>query len=160
MASPAFLDGSKTKKIVSKRRSAIESKLQALAETAAIAGEQQAQRGLTANVYGTEPGKYRRTKRLKFSTYKDGQYSGGVLRVILGDTAPYADKIEYGTGPHELSPAQLQQYLDVLPRGGLLRFGRSGKAYLYPGPYIGPGLIFARYRVREGVALIVQKAMK
>jgi len=157
MAAPAFLDGSKTQKAFGKRRQAIESQLQALAESAAIAGEQHAQRGLQANVYGTAPGAYRRTHRLKYSTYKDGTYAAGLLRVVLGDTAPYADKIEYGTGPHELSPAQLQQYLETLPKGGLLKFGRSGKAYLYPGPYIGPGLIFARYKVREQMALLVQK---
>ncbi len=160
MAAPAFLDGSKTLKTITGRRKAIEAQLQHIAEAAAIAGEQHAQRGLQANVYGTAPGAYRRTRRLKYSTYKDGLYAAGVLQVILGDTAPYADKIEYGTGPHEFSEAQLKQYLEVLPKGGLLKFGRSGKAYLYPGPYIGPGLIFARYKVREGIAAVVQKAFR
>ena len=57
--------------------------------------------------------------------------------------------MELGTGPYELSEAQLAAYLDDLPRGGLLSFGRSGKAYMRPGPYVGPAMQLARTLTRE-----------
>ncbi|MFC6662973.1 hypothetical protein [Deinococcus multiflagellatus] len=75
----------------------------------------------------------------------------------MGDRANHASFVEYGTGPHALTPAQLAGYLEALPPGGLLRFGRSGRAYLLPGPFIGPALFAARYRTHQRIRQLLQE---
>ncbi|MFC6751474.1 hypothetical protein [Deinococcus aquaticus] len=107
-------------------------------------------------MYGTVAGEYDRTGHLRTEVFASGAANAGTLGLVVGDRAPYASEIEFGTGPYELNEAQRQAYLDVLPRGGLLRFGRTGQAYLLPGPYIGPALMFARTLTRERlIALMV-----
>ncbi|KQR37727.1 hypothetical protein ASF71_14700 [Deinococcus sp. Leaf326] len=141
-----------------KRGKALSRELPRLAAAAAQDGLSQAQRGLSANVYATAPGlRYQRTGQLLRQLYAAGTAGSGSLTVELGDRAAYASHIEYGTGPYELSPAQLEAYLKVLPPGGLLQFGRSGRAYLLPGPYIGPGLRFAQFKTHERVQAFMQK---
>ncbi|UQN04864.1 hypothetical protein [Deinococcus sp. QL22] len=135
--------------VFQRRAALLSASLGLIAADGARSAELQAKRSLNLNVYGTLPGQYTRTNNLLNQIYASGQANLGTLGILVGDRAPYASEVEYGTGPHELSPAQLQAYLDTLPRGGLLRFGRTGQAYLLPGPYLGPATVFARTLTRE-----------
>lgn len=144
------------RRIYQKRMALLQAALDPLAKQGASTAEIHARRGLMLNVYNTVPGEYDRTKNLLRSVYASGQGNGATLGILVGDNANYASLIEYGTGPHEMSPAQLQQHLEVLPKGGLLRFGRTGQAYLLPGPYIGPAIIYARTLTRERLHTLMQ----
>lgn len=132
-----------------KRARAISKGLPGLAKQGARTARLHAQRGAMANIYSTERGAYRRTRLFLRSIYAAGEANATSLGLIVGDRANYASFIELGTGPYELTEEQLASYLEVLPRGGLLRFGRSGKAYLLPGPVISPAMQFARTLTRE-----------
>ncbi|UQN05457.1 hypothetical protein [Deinococcus sp. QL22] len=138
-----------SKGLWAKRAKAISKGLGGLARDGARSAELHVRRGLQINVYATEPGEYERTKLLLRQVYSAGQANATSLGILVGNRAPYATEIEFGTGPYELSEAQLASYLEVLPRGGQLQFGRSGKAYLLPGPTLGPGITFARTLTRE-----------
>lgn len=146
-----------SKGVYAKRAKALTRELPRIAAASALEGHAQAQRGLAANVYSTTPGNYRRTGLLLSQVYSGGTAGPVSLTIELGDRAPYASNVEYGTGPYELSAAQLEAYLQVLPPGGLLRFGRSGQAYLLPGPYLGPGLRFAQFKTHERLQALLQK---
>lgn len=133
-------------------------RLPEIAQAGAKDAELHAKRGLVINVYGTEPGEhYVRTGLLLREVYASGQANGSSLGILVGDRAEYASDIEYGSGPHALTPQQLERYLNTLKPGGLLRFGRSGQAYLLPGPYIGPAIHYARYRTAERVRALMRE---
>lgn len=136
-------------RVVRRRAALLSSALTPIAKQGERAALLHARRGLELNVYGTVSGEYDRTGRLRSELFASGAANAGTLGIVIGDRAPYASAIEYGTGPYELNEVQRQAYLDALPRGGLLRFGRTGQAYLLPGPYIGPALMYARTLTRE-----------
>ncbi|GGL18308.1 hypothetical protein [Deinococcus radiotolerans] len=139
------------------RAEALRKNLPALATQGARTAELHARRGLMLNVYDTVRGEhYRRTRTLLKSIYAHGEANGSSIGIQLGADAPYASVIEYGSGPMGLTPEQLNGYLEVLPPGGLLRFGRSGRAYLLPGPFIGPALFAARARTHQRVRQLMQ----
>lgn len=131
-----------------KRAEALKKNLPALATQGARTAQLHARRGVMLNVYDTERGEYRRSRDLLRSIYANGESNGSSVGIQVGASAPYASFIEYGTGPMGLSPEQLNGYLEVLPPSGLLRFGRSGSAYLLPGPFIAPSLWAARYKMQ------------
>ncbi|MFC4636994.1 hypothetical protein [Deinococcus hohokamensis] len=138
-----FKSGSRD--VLKERRKLLGRNLNALAKQGARTAELHSQKGLILNVYGTEPGEhYRRTRKLLRDVYATGQANSTGLGIQVGNRAEYASLIEYGSGPYELSPQQLESYLEAVPAGGLLRFGRSGKAYLQPGPFNAPALHTAR----------------
>jgi len=137
------------KGVFTRRAALLSASLGLIAAEGARSAQLHAQRSLALNVYATTPGQYHRTGFLLSQIYASGQANAGTLGIIVGDRASYASQIEYGTGRHELSPAQLQAYLDALPRGGNLIFGRTGQAYLLPGPFIGPAAVLARTLTRE-----------
>lgn len=139
----------KGSRVIRKRAALLSSALTPIAKQGERAALLHARRGLELNVYGTVSGEYDRTGHLRTELFADSVANAGTLGITVGDRAPYASEIEFGTGPYELNQAQLQAYLDALPRGGLLRFGRTGQAYLLPGPYVGPALMFARTLTRE-----------
>lgn len=146
-----------SKGVFSKRAKAIRSNMDALAKQGARTGLLHAQRGLVLNVYGTERGAYTRTRHLFRQLYADGHANRSSIGIQVGDRAEYASDIEYGSGPHELSPQQLNGYLEVMKPGGLLRFGRSGKAYLLPGPYVGPAIHYARLLTIQRVRALMHE---
>lgn len=143
-----------------RRARAISRGLNGIAREGARSAELHARRGLMLNVYSTERGAYTRTRRLLGQVYASGQANATSLGIVVGDRAEYASFIEFGTGPYELTEQQLSAYLEALPRGGLLNFGRSGKAYLLPGPYLGPAITFARTLTRERLERLMQEAWK
>ena len=116
---------------------------------------EKARQGLTLNVYGTIPGHYSRTWALFISLRSSSQSSGGQATITLEDGAPYASFIEFGTGPSAISQQQLDQYLASLPPGRLMTFGRSGQAYMLPGPYIGPAVWYARARMQAELRAVL-----
>lgn len=134
-----------SKGVFQKRADALRQNLKALAQQGARTAELKARESLMVNVYRTERGGYRRTRNLFRQVYAEGEASRTSLGIHVGDRAEYASFVEFGTGPYALSEQQLKAYLDALPPGGLLRFGRSGKAYMLPGPYIAPALFYARH---------------
>lgn len=146
--------------VFARRRQQLSQALQRLAEQGADDAELHAKKGLMLNVYGTARGRYERTGHLLGQVYADGHANSTSLGVQVGDRAEYASQIEYGSGPHELSPQQLKKYLDVLPPSGLLQFGRSGKAYLLPGPYVGPAIYLARLRTTQRMQVLMQELWK
>lgn len=157
MANSLTLDGSKSAARRQKRLTALQAQLPALVARVAAQGQQHAARGLQANVYGTAAGRYRRTGRLRGELFSSGQYAAGQLHLQLGDRAPYASLVEYGTGTTRITDPALQHLLAGLPPGGLLRLGRSGRAWMLPGPYLAPALAFARWRlVTQVQALMVR----
>lgn len=139
-----------------KRAEALSKNLPALATQGARTAKLHAQRGVRLNVYDTERGEYRRSRDLLRSIYANGEANGSSVGIQVGASAPYASFIEYGTGPMGLSPEQLNGYLEVLPPGGLLRFGRSGRAYLLPGPFISPALFAARHLTQQRARQLLQ----
>ncbi|MFC3833510.1 HK97 gp10 family phage protein [Deinococcus rufus] len=142
--------------LLADRRRALKAALPRLAQRARDTAEAQAQRGLQLNVYGTVEGAYRRTHRLEASVYAAAQVTGGRLNVVVGDRAEYASFVEFGTGPHELTEPQLLAYLQAAAEPRLLRFGRSGQAYLLPGPYLTPAVFIARYQTRQTVQTLLR----
>ncbi|GAA0508371.1 hypothetical protein [Deinococcus depolymerans] len=132
--------------------------LPALAAQGARTGLLHAQRGAMANVYSTEPGQYERTRELLRGIYADSNANASSLGIVVGDRANHASFVELGTGPYALSEEQRQVHLNTLPRGGLLRLGRSGKAYLLPGPFIGPAITYARTLTRERLNAVMADA--
>ncbi|MBZ9715489.1 hypothetical protein [Deinococcus multiflagellatus] len=143
-----------------KRAQALQRNLGAIAQQGARTAELHARRGALLNVYQTAPGEYRRSRALLRHIYASGHASGSVIGIQVGDRANYASFVEYGTVPHALTPAQLASYLEALPPGGLLRFGRSGRAYLLPGPFIGPALFAARHRTHARIRQLLQELWK
>lgn len=143
--------------IFARRAQQLSKGLNAIAKQGARTAELHARKGLVVNVYGTERGKYRRTRNLLYKVYADGHASRTSIGIQVGDKAEYASNIEYGSGPHELTPQQLNGYLEVLKPGGVLRFGRSGKAYLLPGPYIGPALYYTRLLTTQRVRALMRE---
>lgn len=139
-----------------KRAEALRKNLPALATQGARTAQLHARRGVMLNVYDTERGEYRRSRDLLRSIYANGEANGSSVGIQVGASAPYASFIEYGTGPMGLSPEQLNGYLEVLPPGGLLRFGRSGRAYLLPGPFIAPALFAARHLTQQRARQLLQ----
>lgn len=147
-----------SKGVYGKRARALSRALDRLGREGARDGEAHARRSLAANVYSTAPGnRYRRTGHLLSQIYSAGHGNATSLGILLGDQATYASEVEYGTGPYELSPAQLEAYLVALPPGSVLSFGRSGLAYMLPGPYIGPGLRFAQFKTHERLRALLQQ---
>ena len=139
-----------------KRAEALRKNLPALATQGARTAQLHARRGVMLNVYDTERGEYRRSRDLLRSIYASGAANGSSVGIQVGASVPYASFIEYGTGPMGLSPEQLNGYLEVLPPGGLLRFGRSGRAYLLPGPFIAPALFAARHLTQQRARQLLQ----
>ncbi|SMB93305.1 hypothetical protein [Deinococcus hopiensis] len=148
--------GSKT--VFARRAAQLQTALDAIARKVAAEGERHAQRGAYLNIYGTVPGHvYVRSNHLFNSIYSNGSAVMGAVLVELGDRADYASDVEYGTGPYTLTQQQLDAYLKTLPPGGLLRFGRTGQAYMLPGPYIGPALQLVRYRTQVEVRDLMRR---
>jgi len=148
--------GSKT--VLARRATQLQAGLGAIAPKVAKEGEHHARRGAYLNVYGTVPGRvYQRTNTLFNRIHSSGSASGGQVVVTLGDSAPYASDVEFGTGPHQMTQAQLDAHLKSLPPGGLLRFGRTGQAYMLPGPYIGPALRLVQYRTQQEVQYLMRR---
>lgn len=131
--------------------------LPALAAQGARTAELHAKRGLVVNIYGTERGKYSRTRKLLQQVYAQGHASGTSLGIQVGDNAEYASFIEFGTGPWALTPEQLNGYVQGMNPGSLLRFGRSGKAYLIAGPYIAPAMHSARHLTHGRMQRLMQE---
>ena len=143
---------------VNKRRARELSRaLPGIAAKAQKAAYLQAALALNAGVYGTAPGRYRRTGNLRQSLSASAQANGTSIGLQVIDTAEYASAIEFGTGPHELSAGQLAAYLEAMPEGGLLNFGRSGKAYMLPHPYIGVGLYKGRSVTLQELRALLQR---
>lgn len=94
-----------SKGLWAKRAKALSKGLTGLAWEGARSAELHVRRGLMINVYATEPGVYERTTLLR-QVYSAGQANATSLGILVGNRAPYAMEIEFGTGPYELSEAQ------------------------------------------------------
>lgn len=119
-------------------------------------GLQKARDGLMLNVYNTASGRYVRTGHLLDSLGADSSFLGDMARVSLQDTALYASYIEYGTGVHAMSRSALESYLNQVPSGNLVTYGRSGLAYMMPGPYILPAIWAVKYSMLAEVRRIMR----
>jgi len=125
---------------------------------AARAAEHHARLGLLANVYGTRPGAYDRTQNLLRSVFARATVTAGLVSVEVGDTAPYASFVEYGSFGHTLTPTALLSVVEGSRAGSVIRLGRSGINWMQPGPYITPATVFARYKLHEAVEAALRRA--
>lgn len=116
------------------------------------------QANLYNSVYGTEPGSYIRTGYLKSYTNTNASTvnTDGVYAIRLASTADYASDIEYGTGDKEISESMLRQLSEAA--GGVgITFGRSGRQWMLPGPFIMPATIKSRLSLENAFSDILNK---
>ena len=143
--------------LYSKRAKELQRALPGIAQRAAQQGEAHALRALNLGVYSTEPGEYVRTGKARESLRFAADVGRAGIDVLAEDTADYASHIEYGSGPYALSEPQLEAYLKAMPAGGLLNFGRSGKAYLLPQPFVSVGLRKAQGVIQQQLRAEIER---
>lgn len=111
------------------------------------------------NVYETTPGAYQRTQDYLRGFQASSQGTKNTAQVTVWNDVEYARYIETGTGPHEMTPAQIVAQAAAHPYAPTY-LGRSGQKFSLPGPAVIPAGVFALYRMRELFAHEVKKAMK
>lgn len=146
--------------LYSKRARGIQRGLPGIAQRAAKAGHAHALRALNLGVYSTEPGQYVRTGEARESLHFRAEANASGIGVLGEDTADHASQIEYGSGPYALSEPQLEAYLKAMPAGGMLNFGRSGRAYLLPQPFVSVGLRKAQGQIHQELKELIERLWK
>lgn len=130
-----------------------------IAETARAEALAKAQIQARRNVYDTTPGVYERTETYLRGFRASRRVTRNTATVSVWNIADYAEVIETGTGPHEMTPAQIVAQAAPNPYAPLY-FGRSGEKYSLPGPAVIPAAVFALYRMQELFAGEVKKALR
>jgi len=106
-----------------------------------------AQDGLERSVYGTVPGRvYVRTGTLRRSVTVRILPRVNSISLELYARAPYASDIEYGSNP-AMSEATLTLIAEATG-GQVTSFGRSGRHYTLPGPFLLPASMYALEQAR------------
>lgn len=115
--------------------------------------------GAQRNVYDTAPGAYQRTHDLMRGLNASGRATRYTATVRVWNRVEYATYVETGTGPHEMTPAQIIAQARVHPEAPTY-LGRTGANYTLPGPVVIPASVYAGYRMGELFGKAVQAALK
>lgn len=116
---------------------------------------QGAQRG----VYSTPEGGYDRTGLYLKSIYAAAKATGGRVEVVVGDRAPYASYLEYGSLGAAIPAAQAEQLAAALgTKRAALYLGRSGKKWIKPNPAITRAALFAGLRMINRLTDVLERS--
>lgn len=115
--------------------------------------------GARRNVYDTAPGAYQRTMDYLRGFQASGRATRFKASVSVWNTVEYAERLERGEGPHEMSDAQIIAQATAHPATPVY-LGRSGRNYTLPGPVVIPATVYAGYRMGDLFGKAVQAALK
>lgn len=106
--------------------------------------------GAQASVYSTAPGQYQRTQEYLRGFHSSHQATRHTASVSVWNSTDYAGYIEYGVGPHAMTPAQLLQHIGSNPAQPLYlgRQGADGR-YVLPGPAVWPAAYYAAWKLSQ-----------
>lgn len=104
--------------------------------------------GLNRSVYDTAPGAYQRTHDLMRGLNTSSRATRFTATVRVWNAVEYAPYVETGTGPHEMTPAQIIAQARAHPEAPTY-MGRTGQNYTLPGPVVYPAAVFAGYRMGQ-----------
>lgn len=144
---------------VGRARAEYQSRMRAAAEQVRVQAETLARSGTLAGVYNTLPGKYVRTDRLLESLYATVVSAGSLIAVEVGNTAPYASLVEYGSYGQFQSPEDLRALSEAAPGLGVLYLGRSGLIWQAPNPAITRAAVVSTLLLAQASSRILQTAM-
>ena len=115
--------------------------------------------GANRSIYDTTPGAYQRTRDFLRGLNTSSRATRFKASVSVWNTVEYAERIERGSGPHEMNDAQIIAQAKAHPAAPVY-LGRSGRNYTLPGPVIIPAGVYAGYRIGELFAKAVRAALK
>lgn len=116
---------------------------------------QGAQRG----VYSTPEGGYDRTGLYLKSIYAAAKSTAGRVEVVVGDSAPYASYLEYGSLGAAIPEPQAEQLAQALgTKRAALYLGRSGKKWIKPNPAITRAALFAGLRMINRLTDVLERS--
>lgn len=121
---------------VGQARAEYQALMRAEAELVRRETEEVARAGILAGVYNTAPGKYERTETLLEGTYTRVVSAGALISLEIGNTAPWASFVEYGSHGQFIAPEEARGLAEATGGAGLLYLGRSGAAWQLPNPAI------------------------
>ncbi len=136
----------------------IESEFKATSQAISVQANKDIQDNLFMSVYGTTPGNfYKRTGDLKSLSHTNAvlMNAGSVYRIRLKSDLDYASDIEYGSGDLELNPTSLLEISEA-GKGEDIYFGRTGRNYTLPGPFIMPATVKARINLEDAFVKIIK----
>lgn len=104
--------------------------------------------GAHRNVYDTPAGAYERTQDYLRGFHTSSRATKNTASVSVWNDVDYAEAIEVGSGPHEMTMPQLQAQATPNPYAPPY-FGRSGLKYSLAGPALVPAQVFALVRLQD-----------
>lgn len=115
--------------------------------------------GAQKNVYMTPAGRYQRTMDYLRGFQTSGKATKNTATVTVWNSVDYAADVEFGSGPHEMTPQQIAAMAVHNPYAPLY-LGRSGQKFMLAGPAVYPAVVFALYRMQELFAYKVRAVVR
>lgn len=115
--------------------------------------------GANRSVYQTTPGAYQRTYEYLRGFQATARATKNTVRVTVWNAVEYAPYIEYGVGPHEMTPAQVLAHAAANPAAPVY-LGRSGQNFTLPGPAVWPAAYYAGWKLQGLFVEQVKSALR
>ena len=119
--------------------------------------EELAQAGILAGVYNTPEGAYRRTDTLLEGTYTRVVSAGALISLEIGNTAPWASFVEYGSHGQFIAPEEAKALAEATGGPGVLYLGRSGLTWQAPNPAITRSAVVAGHLLMKASSAVLKQ---